>query len=111
MKSISPVYVRAALSLGATPTEAFFKVYVPQTLPGIAAGGLLCFILSIGYYITPALIGSPQDQMISYFIAYYTNDLINWGMASALGVVLLVCCGLLFLIYHRLSTKHDLKMG
>jgi len=111
MKSISPVYVRAALSLGATPTEAFFKVYVPQTLPGIAAGGLLCFILSIGYYITPALIGSPQDQMISYFIAYYTNDLINWGMASALGVVLLACCGLLFLIYHRLSTKHDLKMG
>ena len=111
MKSISPAYMRAAISLGARPSLAFVKVYMPQTLPGVAAGGLLCFILSIGYYITPALIGSPQDQMISYFIAYYTNQVINWGMAAALGVVLLVCCALLFAIYNRLANKHDLKMG
>ncbi|MGB0467333.1 MAG: ABC transporter permease [Pontibacterium sp.] len=109
MKSISPAYMRAAISLGAPPSLAFIKVYIPQTLPGVAAGGLLCFILSIGYYITPALIGSPQDQMISYFIAYYTNQVINWGMAAALGVVLLICCGLLFAVYNRLANKHDLK--
>lgn len=111
MKSISPAYMRAAISLGARPSLAFIKVYIPQTLPGVAAGGLLCFILSIGYYITPALIGSPQDQMISYFIAYYTNQVINWGMAAALGVVLLLCCGVLFAVYNRLANKHDLKMG
>lgn len=111
MKSISPSYMRAAVSLGAPPSLAFIKVYIPQTLPGVAAGGLLCFILSIGYYITPALIGSPQDQMISYFIAYYTNQVINWGMASALGVVLLICCTLLFWVYNHLSTKHDIKLG
>lgn len=111
MKSISPAYMRAAISLGAHPVVAFIRVYIPQTLPGVAAGGLLCFILAIGYYITPALIGSPQDQMISYFIAYYTNQVINWGMAAALGVVLLLCCTLLLWIYNRLTNKHDLAMG
>lgn len=111
MKSIPGTYMRAALSLGAHPVVAFFKVYVPQTLPGVAAGFLLCFIMSIGYYITPALIGSPQDQMISYFIAYYTNNVINWGMASALGAILLAASTLLFVMYARLSNRNQIKMG
>ncbi|WP_305856424.1 ABC transporter permease [Balneatrix alpica] len=103
MKAIPPYYMRAALSLGARPSIAFIRIYLPQTLPGVASGFLLCFIMAVGYYITPALIGSPQDQMISYFIAYYTNQTINWGMASALGVFLLLASVLLFVLYSRLA--------
>lgn len=111
MKSIPGQYMRAALSLGAHPVVAFIRIYLPQTLPGVAAGFLLCFIMAIGYYITPALIGSPQDQMISYFIAYYTNQVINWGMASALGAILLLASTLLFVLYARLSSRNQVKMG
>ncbi|HXH03572.1 MAG TPA: ABC transporter permease, partial [Candidatus Competibacteraceae bacterium] len=103
MKGIKPHYLRAAVSLGAHPFLAFWKVYVPQTYAGIGAGGLLVFILAIGYYITPALVGSPQDQMISYFVAFYTNTTVNWGMASALGSILLLVTLLLYFVYARLS--------
>ena len=89
MKAISPAYMRAAASLGAPPLTAFLRVYLPQTLPGIGAGCLLVFILALGYYITPALVGGAADQMISYFIALYTTETVNWGMASALGAMLL----------------------
>jgi len=102
MKGISPSYMRAATSLGATPFKAFLGIYLPQTLPGIAAGALLVFILAIGYYITPALVGGTDDQMISYFVAFYTNGTANWGLASALGTVLLVVALLLFALYSRL---------
>ncbi|HXZ08945.1 MAG TPA: ABC transporter permease, partial [Paraburkholderia sp.] len=73
MKSIPPTYQRAAVSLGSHPFAAFWRVYVPQTYPGIGAGALLVFILAIGYYITPALLGGPNDQMVSYYVAYFTN--------------------------------------
>jgi putative spermidine/putrescine transport system permease protein len=85
MRGIPPQYMRAAASLGARPPRAFLKVYLPQTVPGIGAGCLLVFILAIGYYITPALVGGTNDQMVSYFVAFFTNQTINWGMASALG--------------------------
>ena len=85
MKSVPPTYLRAAVSLGSPPLAAFFRVYVPQTYPGIGAGGLLVFILAIGYYVTPALLGGADDQMLSYYIAQYTNVDVNWGMACALG--------------------------
>lgn len=111
MKSISPVYVRAAESLGAHPVTAFIKIYLPQTLPGIGAGGILAFILAIGYYITPALIGGPKDQMLSYFIANHADSTLNWGMASALGVVLLGTTLILFSIYNRLTGASGVKMG
>lgn len=111
MKSISPVYVRAAESLGAHPVKAFIKIYLPQTLPGIGAGGILAFILAIGYYITPALIGGPKDQMLSYFIANHADSTLNWGMASALGVVLLSTTLILFSIYNRLTGASGVKMG
>jgi putative spermidine/putrescine transport system permease protein len=111
MKSIPPVYMRAAASLGAPPVTAFFKVYLPQTLPGIGAGGLLVFILAVGYYVTPALMGGPEDQMISYFIAFYTNQTLNWGLASALGAVLLVITLALATVYQKLVGAKGLRFG
>jgi putative spermidine/putrescine transport system permease protein len=111
MKGIKPTYMQAAISLGATPTEAFIRVYLPLTLPGVWAGALLVFILALGYYITPALIGGAADQMISYFIAFYTSDTVNWGMASALGTVLLVATLILYWIYNRLVGITNVKLG
>ena len=102
MKGIPPHYVRAAVSLGAHPFLAFWKVYVPQTIAGVGAGCLLTYILALGYYITPALVGGPADQMVSYFVAFYTNKTINWGMASALGALLLAATLLLYAVYGRL---------
>ncbi len=102
MKGISPTYMRAAMSLGCPPFKSFWKVYFPMTVPGIAAGGLLVFILSMGYYITPALLGSPKEQMVSYFVAFYTNETINWGMAAALSALLLAATLLLYVVYNRL---------
>jgi putative spermidine/putrescine transport system permease protein len=101
MKGISPAYMRAAVSLGCPPWRSFWRVYFPQTLPGIGAGALLVFIMSMGYYITPALLGGPQEQMISYFIAFYTNQTINWGMAAALSAVLLAATLVLYMFYSR----------
>jgi putative spermidine/putrescine transport system permease protein len=111
MKSISPAYMRAAASLGAKPPKAFLRVYLPQTVPGIGAGSLLVFILAIGYYITPALVGGPKDQMASYFIAFFTNNTINWGMASALGAVLLTATLLLYGVYSRLVGIDKMRLG
>lgn len=102
MRGISPSYLRAAKSLGAPPTIAFLRVYLPQCLPGIGAGSLLVFILALGYYITPALVGGAGDQMIAYFIAFYTTATINWGLASALGAVLLTASLILCAAYNKL---------
>jgi len=110
MKSVPPTYLRAAVSLGSPPLAAFFRVYVPQTYPGIGAGALLVFILSIGYYVTPALLGGPEDQMLSYYIAQYTNVTVNWGMACALGALLLAATLVLYGIYRRV-TKAELSLG
>ena len=109
MKGVSPLAVRAALSLGASPFAAFRRVYLPQTLPGITAGCVLVFILAIGYYITPALVGGADDQLISYFIAFYTNQTLNWGMAAALGLVLLSVTLILYGVYTKLAGTSGLK--
>jgi putative spermidine/putrescine transport system permease protein len=111
MKGISPSYMRAAISLGCHPFASFWRVYFPQTLAGVGAGCLLVFILSIGYYITPALLGSPGDQMISYFVAFYTNTTINWGMATALGGLLLLATMLLYVVYSWLVGASRLRLG
>jgi putative spermidine/putrescine transport system permease protein len=111
MKSISPSYMRAARSLGGGPFYSFFKVYFPLTLPGIGAGCLLTFILSLGYYITPALVGGPSDQMISGVIATSMNLENNWGKASALSAILLVATLVLFYIYNRLVGIDKVKLG
>ncbi|MGA4323414.1 MULTISPECIES: ABC transporter permease [Pseudomonas] len=111
MKGISPSYMRAAVSLGCHPFASFWRVYFPQTLAGVGAGCLLVFILSIGYYITPALLGSPNDQMISYFVAFYTNTTINWGMATALGGLLLAATLVLYVVYSWLVGASKLRLG
>ncbi|WP_233990433.1 ABC transporter permease [Pectobacterium brasiliense] len=103
MKGISPNYVRAAISLGAHPFIAFWRVYVPQTYAGVTAGALLVFMMAIGYYITPALLGGPSDQMLSYFVAFFTNSTMNWGMAAALGTQLLIIVTLLYVVYIRVT--------
>jgi len=111
MKTISPTYMRAARSLGAKPAYAYWRVYVPQTLPGIAAGCLLTFILCLGYYITPALVGGPTDNMISGFIDTAMNSENNWGKASALGAVLLTATLVLYYVYNKLVGIDRMKLG
>ena len=111
MKTISPTYMRAAKSLGAKPFYAFLAVYMPQTLPGVAAGCLLTFILCLGYYITPALVGGPNDNMVSGFIDRAMNSENNWGKASALGFVLLTATMILYYVYNRLVGIDNMKLG
>ncbi len=110
MKSVPPNYLRAAISLGSAPFAAFVRVYLPQTYPGVAAGGLLVFITCIGYYVTPALLGGAGDQMLSYYVARYTNVEVNWGMACALGGVLLTATLVLYSIYRKVA-KAELSLG
>ena len=107
MKSIKPHTVWAAISLGASPAVAFRRVYLPQTMPGVASGSLLVFISALGFYITPALIGGAGDQMIGYFIAHYVNETSNWGLAAALGAILLVCASLIFIVYARIAGQYS----
>ena len=111
MKGISPSYMRAARSLGGGPFYSFLRVYLPLTLPGIGAGCLLTFILSLGYYITPALVGGASDQMVSGVIASALNRENNWGKASALSAILLVATMVLFFIYNRLVGIDKVRLG
>ncbi len=111
MRPIKPHYVRAARSLGASSWTAFRQVYLPQTLPGMGAGALLVFILGVGYYITPALVGGASGQMISNLIAYHMQDSLNWSMAAALAAILLVSVLLLYWLYDRLVGIDNLKLG
>lgn len=111
MKTIPPSYMRAARSLGATPWTAFWKVYVPQTLSGIGAGGILVFILSIGYYITPALVGGQTGRFITNFIAYHMNVSLNWGLAAAIGSILLGIVLVFYLLYNRVVGIDNMKLG
>jgi putative spermidine/putrescine transport system permease protein len=111
MKGISPSYMRAARSLGGSPFYSFIRIYLPLTLPGIGAGCLLTFILCLGYYITPALVGGAADQMVSGVIASAMNQENNWGKASALSAILLLATLVLFFIYNRLVGIDKVKLG
>ena len=111
MKTIPPSYMRAAVSMGAHPFYAFLKIYVPNTVPGIGAGAILVFILSIGYYITPALVGGTSGTFISNFIAYHVSSSLNWGLAAALGVILLGLVMVLYLLYDRIVGIDNMKLG
>ncbi|MEH6579029.1 MAG: ABC transporter permease [Amphritea sp.] len=111
MKGIDPSYLRAAMSLGAKPIPAFIRIYMPMTLPGISAGALLVFIISIGYYITPALVGGTDGQMISNIIAFHMQSSNNWELAAALGSLLLGLILLLYWIYDRLVGVSNIKLG
>ncbi len=111
MKTIPPSYVRAAKSMGATNWTAFWRVYFPQSVAGIGAGALLVFILAIGYYITPALVGGQDGQMISNMIDFHMRKSLNWNLAAALGMVLLVFVLFLFWIYDRVVGIDNMKLG
>ena len=111
MKTINPSYMRAARSLGANPARAFWEVYVPQTLPGIGAGGILVFILAVGYYITPALVGGSTGTLISNFIALNMSKTLNWGLAAAMGTILLMLILVIYWLYNRLIGIENMKLG
>jgi len=111
MKTISPSYMRAARSLGAKPATAFVRVYMPQTAAGVGAGCLLVFILSIGYYITPALVGGQSGTMISNFIAYHMKSSLNWSLAAALGTILLAAVLVLYWLYNKIVGIDNMKLG
>ncbi|MCI5074585.1 ABC transporter permease [Oricola sp.] len=111
MKTISPSYVRAAKSLGANDWTAFWRVYFPQSVPGIGAGAILVFILAIGYYITPELVGGTSGIFISNRIAYHISTSLNWGLAAALGAILLGLVMLLFYVYDRIVGIDNVKLG
>ncbi|GHD51151.1 polyamine ABC transporter substrate-binding protein [Thalassobaculum fulvum] len=111
MKTISPSYLRAARSLGANPLVAFVRVYMPQTVPGVGAGSILVFILAIGYYITPALVGGQDGQLISNFIAYHMQKSLNWGLAAALGTILLAGVLAMYWLYDRIVGIDNMKLG
>lgn len=111
MKGIGPHYMKAAANLGANPFQAFVHVYLPQTLPGVGAGCLLVFILALGYYITPALVGGPGDTMISMMIALNVNTFLNWGMAGALGTILLIATLAVFMLYSRFLGLEKVRLS
>lgn len=111
MKTIPPYYMRAARSLGAQSFLAFRRVYFPLTIPGIGAGSILVFILAIGYYITPALVGGQDGIFITNFIAYHMQTSLNWGLAAAIASILLFVVIVFYLVYNRLIGVDNVKLG
>ena len=111
MQTIPPTYLRAAKSLGATNWTAFWRVYFPQSIPGIGAGSILVFILAIGYYITPEIVGGTDGVFISNRIAYHIRSSLNWGLAAALGAILLVVVLVLYWAYDKIVGIDNVKLG
>jgi putative spermidine/putrescine transport system permease protein len=111
MQTIPPSYLRAAKSLGATNWTAFWRVYFPQSVPGIGAGSILVFILAIGYYITPEIVGGTKGVFISNRIAYHISSSLNWGLAAALGTILLAAVLILYWAYDRIVGIDNVKLG
>ena len=111
MKTIPPSYMKAAQNLGATPSLAFVRVYMPQTIPGIGAGCILVFIVAIGYYITPELVGGKDGRLIGNMVAYHMQRSLNWGLAAAMGTILLILILLLYWVYDKIVGIDNMKMG
>ncbi|SFB06322.1 putative spermidine/putrescine transport system permease protein [Poseidonocella pacifica] len=111
MSTIPQTYVRAAKSLGATNWTAFWRVYFPQSVPGIGAGSILVFILAIGYYITPEIVGGTTGTFISNRIAYHISSSLNWGLAAALGTILFAVVLILYWAYDRIVGIDNVKLG
>ncbi|MGY3438271.1 MULTISPECIES: ABC transporter permease [unclassified Marinovum] len=111
MQTINPTYLRAAKSLGATNWTAFWRVYFPQSVPGIGAGSILVFILSIGYYITPEIVGGTKGVFISNRIAYHISSSLNWGLAAALGTILFAVVLILYWAYDKIVGIDNVKLG
>ena len=111
MKTIPPTYMRAALNLGASPLHAFYKVYMPNSVPGISAGCMLVFIIAIGYYITPELVGGKDGQMVGNWIAYHLRTTLNWGLCASLGAILLAVMTVLYWAYNKVVGIENIKLG
>jgi putative spermidine/putrescine transport system permease protein len=111
MKVIPKSHMRAAQNLGAKPATAFMRVYLPQTIPGMSAGGLLVFVLAIGYFITPELVGGKDGQLIGHWIAYHLKTTLNWGLCSALGAILLGIMLVLYWLYNKIVGIDNIKLG
>ncbi len=100
MVGIPANVLKAARSLGASSLQTFGRVYLPLVAPGLIGGAILAFVLALGFYVTPALVGGPGDQFVAYFIAYYANEELNWGMSGALSVVLLATTFVILIVLH-----------
>jgi putative spermidine/putrescine transport system permease protein len=111
MQTIQPTYLRAAKSMGATNWTAFWRVYFPLSVPGIGAGSILVFILAIGYYITPELVGGTKGVFISNRIAFHISTSLNWGLAAALGTILLAVVLILYWAYDKIVGIDNVKLG
>ncbi len=111
MKTIPLSQLRASQSLGANPFLTFIKIFLPQSVPGVGAGGLLVFVLAVGYYITPALVGGPTGQLISNMIAFHMRSSLNWGLAAALGTVLLIGVLVLYWLYNKVIGIDRMRLG
>ncbi|WP_282118587.1 ABC transporter permease [Ruegeria atlantica] len=111
MQTIPPYYTRAAKSMGATNWTTFWRIYFPQSIPGIGAGSILVFILAIGYYITPEIVGGTKGVFISNRIAYHISSSLNWGLAAALGTILLAVVLLLYWCYDKIVGIDNVKLG
>ena len=111
MKVIPKSHMRAAQNLGAKPVRAFIRVYLPQTVPGMSAGGLLVFVLAIGYFITPELVGGKDGQLIGHWNAYHLKTTLNWGLCAAIGSILLVIMLVLYWLYNKIVGIDNIKLG
>ncbi|NOD90973.1 MULTISPECIES: ABC transporter permease [unclassified Ruegeria] len=111
MQTIPESYTRAAKSMGATNWTTFWRIYFPQSIPGIGAGSILVFILAIGYYITPEIVGGTKGVFISNRIAYHISSSLNWGLAAALGTILLAVVLLLYWCYDKIVGIDNVKLG
>ncbi len=111
MQTIPNSYTRAAKSMGATNWTTFWRIYFPQSIPGIGAGSILVFILAIGYYITPEIVGGTKGVFISNRIAYHISSSLNWGLAAALGTILLAVVLLLYWCYDKIVGIDNVKLG
>ena len=111
MKTIPLYELRASQSLGANPFITFFRIFWPRSIPGIGAGSLLVFVLSVVYYITPALVGGSKGQMISNQIAFHMKSSLNWGLAAAMGSILLVAVLILYYLYDKVVGIDKMKLG
>ena len=107
MRRIDPEYGRAAANLGASPASAFLRVFVPLSLSGVVAGCLLVFVLALGFYITPALLGGLRDQMISQLIVQQIQQRLDWGFGTAMSVLLMAITLVILFVASRLIRLRD----
>ena len=111
MRVIPKSHMRAAQNLGAKPAMAFWRVYLPQTIPGMSAGGLLVFVLAIGYFITPELVGGKDGKLIGSWIAYHLKTTLSWGLTAALGAILLGFMLIFYWLYNKIVGIDNIKLG